>query len=127
MPSSLELFGFCVFSFDTMPCLSLHETLTPQHNTKSPTAKIGCDFLTGTAEIQPTLSSPKRSVVTSSPIPPSATDNPDALLAKEVYDLLSRLDTAIPGLGRAIACLLTGIPIKGKSKRVGDCPRTGMR
>jgi hypothetical protein len=38
-----------------------------------------------------------------------------------------KLDTAISGLGRAIACLLTGTSIKGKSEKVGDCPRTGMR
>jgi hypothetical protein len=65
--------------------------------------------------------------VTSSPIPPLAIHNPDALLAKEVCDLLSSLNTAIPRLGRAIACLLTETPIKGKNKKVGDCPRTGMR
>jgi hypothetical protein len=80
-----------------------------------------------TALIQPTLSSHERSVVTSSNIPPPATHDSDALLAKEVCDLLNGLDTAIPGLGRAIACLLTGTPIKGKSKKVGDCPRTGVR
>jgi hypothetical protein len=55
------------------------------------------------------------------------THNPDALLAKEVCDLLSGLYIAIPGLGRVIACLLTGTPIKGKNKKVGDCSRTGMK
>jgi hypothetical protein len=29
--------------------------------------------------------------------------------------------------GRAISCLLTGSTIKSKSKKVGDCPRTGTR
>jgi hypothetical protein len=53
--------------------------------------------------------------------------NPDALLAKELCDLLSGLETAIPGLGRVIACLLTGTPIKDKIKKVGDCSRTGIR
>jgi hypothetical protein len=53
-------------------------------------------------------------------------DNPDALFAKELCDILSSLEAAIPGCGRAVACLLTGTPIKGKSK-VGVCPRTGKR
>jgi hypothetical protein len=53
--------------------------------------------------------------------------NPDALLAKELCDLLSGLETAIFGLGRAIACLLTGMPIKDKIKKVGDCSCTGIR
>jgi hypothetical protein len=74
-----------------------------------------------------TLSSPERPVVTSSPIPPPSAHNPDALLAKELCDLLSGLDTAIPGLGRAVACLLMGTPIKDKIKKVGDCSWTGMR
>jgi hypothetical protein len=51
----------------------------------------------------------------------------DALFVKELCDLLSGLETAIPGLGRAIACLLTGAPIKGKIKKVGDCTRTSIR
>jgi hypothetical protein len=66
------------------------------------------------------LSLPELSDVGSAPIssrPP----------AEEICDLLSRLDIVIPGLGRAIACLLTGTPIKSKSKKVGDCPRTGIR
>jgi hypothetical protein len=50
-----------------------------------------------------TLIFPERLDVTTSPIPPSMAHNPDALLAKEVCDLLSGLETAIPGLGRAIA------------------------
>jgi hypothetical protein len=52
--------------------------------------------------------------------------NPDALLTKELRDLLSGLETAIRGLGRAIACLLIGTPIKDKIKKVGDCSRTGI-
>jgi hypothetical protein len=74
-----------------------------------------------------TLSSPKRSDATSSPIPTPVVHNPDDDLAKEVCDLLSGLETAIPGLGRAIACLLTGTTIKGKSKTTGDCPQNGIR
>jgi hypothetical protein len=74
-----------------------------------------------------TLISPERAVVTTSSIPPSTTHTSDALLAKEVCDLLSGLETAIPGLGRAIACLLTGTPIKGKCKKVSDYPRTGIQ
>jgi hypothetical protein len=52
--------------------------------------------------------------------------NPDALLAKEVCDLLSGLETANPGLGRAIVCLLTGTPIKDKSTKASDYPRTSF-
>jgi hypothetical protein len=65
--------------------------------------------------------------VTSSLIPPPSAHNPDALLAKELCDLLSGLDIAIPGLGRAVACLLTGTPIKDKIKKVRDCSWTDMR
>jgi hypothetical protein len=61
------------------------------------------------------------------PIPPLPTHNSDALVAKELCDLLSRLDVLIPGFGRAIACLLTGTKIKGKSKKVGDCHQTGTQ
>jgi hypothetical protein len=53
-----------------------------------------------------TLSSPKQSDDVSTPVPPSVPDNPDALFAKELYDILSSLEAAIPGCGRAIACLL---------------------
>jgi hypothetical protein len=73
-----------------------------------------------------TLSSPEQSDGVSAPIPPSMLDNPDALFAKELCDILSSLEAAIPGCGRAVACLLTGTPIKGKSK-VGVSPRTGKR
>jgi hypothetical protein len=66
--------------------------------------------------------------VTYSHVPPPADHNPDALLAKELCDLLIGLETTIPELGRAIASLLTQTPIKNKSKKVGDCsPTCGMR
>ena len=45
--------------------------------------------------------------------------NSNALFAKELCDLLASVDVARPGLGRSIACLLTGTPIRGKSKKVG--------
>jgi hypothetical protein len=46
---------------------------------------------------------------------------------KELCDLLSDLETAISRLGKAIACLLTGAPIKGKIKKVGDCSRIAIQ
>ena len=45
--------------------------------------------------------------------------NSNALFAKELCDLLASVEVARPGLGRSIACLLTGTPIRGKSKKVG--------
>ena len=39
--------------------------------------------------------------------------------AKELCDLLASVEVAKPGLGRSIACLLTGTPIRGKQKKVG--------
>ena len=47
------------------------------------------------------------------------TPNSNALFAKELCDLLASVEVARPGLGRSIACLLTGTPIRGKSKKVG--------
>ena len=47
------------------------------------------------------------------------TPNPNALFAKELCDLLASVEVARPGLGRSIACLLTGTPIRGKQKKVG--------
>ena len=47
------------------------------------------------------------------------TPNPDALFVKELCDLLASVEVAKPGLGRSIACLLTGTPIRGKQKKVG--------
>ncbi|KAE8814108.1 putative LRR receptor-like serine/threonine-protein kinase [Hordeum vulgare] len=40
--------------------------------------------------------------------------NPNALFAKELCDLLTSVEVARHGLGRSIACLLTGMPIRGK-------------
>jgi hypothetical protein len=74
-----------------------------------------------------TLSLPEQSDVAPTPIPPSPARSPDALVAEELCDLLSRLDVLIPGLGRSIACLLTGTPIKEKIKKVGDGLRTDIR
>ena len=48
------------------------------------------------------------------------TPNPDALFAKELCDLLASVEVARPGLGRSIACLLTGTPIRGKQKKMGE-------
>jgi hypothetical protein len=70
-----------------------------------------------------TLSFPERSDVASAPVAPLPTLSPDALFAKELCDVLIKLEAAIPGCGRAIACLLTGTEIKGKGKKVDDCPR----
>jgi hypothetical protein len=73
------------------------------------------------------LIAPVRSDVVSVPIPPPPTHSSDAFIAKELCDLLSRFDVVIPGFGRVIACLLTGTKIKGKTKKVGDCPQIGIR
>jgi hypothetical protein len=73
------------------------------------------------------LSSPKRSDVISATIPPKQKLNSDALFAKELCDILSSLEAANPGIGRALACILTGDTIKSKSKKVSDCPRTGIQ
>jgi hypothetical protein len=91
-------------------CTSPALPLSVEHKVDSPT----------------TLSSPMQSDEVSALIPPSMRDNPDALFAKELCDILSSLEVALPGCGRAIACLLTGTTIKGKSK-VGACPRTSNR
>jgi hypothetical protein len=70
------------------------------------------------------LSMRTRGVVPSSP--PKQKLNSDALFAKELCDILSSLEAANPGIGRALACILTGDTIKSKSKKVSDCPRTGI-
>ncbi|KAM3294795.1 hypothetical protein ACQJBY_037589 [Aegilops geniculata] len=57
--------------------------------------------------------------MTIEPIVLAPTSNPDALFAKELCDLLASVEVARPGLGRSIACLLTGTPIRGKQKKVG--------
>jgi hypothetical protein len=66
-----------------------------------------------------------QSDVTYVPIPPPLPNNRDVLFAKELRDLLSSVEDAIPGCGRAIACLLTGTSLKGKSK-VDGCSRTDI-
>jgi hypothetical protein len=66
-----------------------------------------------------------QSDVTSVPIPPPPPHNRDLLFAKELCGLLSSVEDAIPGCGRAIACLLTGTSLKGKRK-VDECSRTDI-
>jgi hypothetical protein len=61
--------------------------------------------------------------VASVPVASLPTLSPDALFTKELCDALSKLEVAIPGCGRAIACLLMGTAIKGNGKKVDDCPR----
>jgi hypothetical protein len=78
-------------------------------------------------DVPATLILREQSNVASTPIPPSLPHSPDALVAEEICDFLSRLDLLIPGFGRSIACLLTGTPIKGKIKKVGDGLWTGIR
>jgi hypothetical protein len=78
-------------------------------------------------DVPATMCLPEQSHVAHTPIPSPPPHSPDALFAEEICDLLSKLDVAIPGLGRSIACLLTGTAIKGKNKKVGDGPRTGVR
>jgi hypothetical protein len=70
---------------------------------------------------------PEGSDVTSTSISTIVGSYLDALFAKELCDVLISLEATVPGCGRAIACLLTGSTIKSKSKKVGDCPRTGTR
>ena len=53
------------------------------------------------------VNSPARSHVASAPIPPPPTDNSNALFAKELCNLLSSLEAASPGSGKAVACILT--------------------
>jgi hypothetical protein len=78
-------------------------------------------------DVPATLSLREQLNVASTPIPPSSPHSPNALVAEEICDLLSRLDVLIPGLGRSIACLLMGTPIKGKMKKVDDGLRTSIR
>lgn len=73
------------------------------------------------------VNSPERSDAAFVTIPAPSTHNSDVLFAKELCDLLNSLENAIPGCGRAIACLLTGTSTKGKSKKVGDRPQTTFR
>jgi hypothetical protein len=74
-----------------------------------------------------TLSLLKQLDVAPTPIPPPPPHSSDALFAEEICDLLSKLDVLILALGRSIACLLTGTPIKKKNKKGGDGSRTGIR
>jgi hypothetical protein len=78
-------------------------------------------------DVSATLNSPGESDADPIHIPPPQSHSPDALFAEEICDFLSKLDVAIPGLGRSIACLLTGIPIKEKIKKVGGGPRNSIR
>jgi hypothetical protein len=78
-------------------------------------------------DVTASLSLPEKSDVAPTPIPPSPPHSTDALVAEEICNLLSRLDVLIPDLGRSIACLLTGMPIKGKIKKMGDGLRTVTR
>jgi hypothetical protein len=57
--------------------------------------------------------------MTIEPLVLAPTPSSDALFAKELCDLLASVEVARPGLGRSIACLLTGTPIRGKQKKVG--------
>ena len=50
---------------------------------------------------------------------PTPSPNSNAIFAKELCDLLASVEVARPGLGRSIACLLTGTPIRGKQKKMG--------
>lgn len=72
------------------------------------------------------VNSPEQSDVTFASTPPSPSHNSDVLFAKELCDLLSSVEVAIPGCGRAIACLLTGTKIKGKGKKVDDRSRSDI-
>jgi hypothetical protein len=68
------------------------------------------------------LHEPELSDVASTPVAPLPTLSPDPLFAKELCDVLNKLEVAIPGCGRGIACLLTRTEIKGNGKKVDDCP-----
>lgn len=73
--------------------------------------------------VQLEVNLPKQSDV---PIRQSASHNSDVLFAKELCALLSSVEVAIPGCGRAIACLLTGTTIKGKGNKVDDRSRSDI-
>ena len=72
-----------------------------------------------------TLSSPERSEVAFTPIPPSLTHDANVLFAKELCSLLSSVEAAMPGSGRAIACVLTGSTSKGKNKKASKGKKGG--
>ena len=56
--------------------------------------------------------------MTTEPLVLAPTPNSNALFAKELCDLVASVEVARPGLGRSIACLLTGMPIRDKQKKV---------
>ncbi|XBI93025.1 hypothetical protein VPH35_029961 [Triticum aestivum] len=58
--------------------------------------------------------------MTTEPLVLAPTPNSNALFAKELCDLVASVEVARPGLGRSIACLLTGMPIRDKQKKVGN-------
>ncbi|XBJ19093.1 hypothetical protein VPH35_010119 [Triticum aestivum] len=58
--------------------------------------------------------------MTTEPLVLAPTPNSNALFAKELCDLLASVEVARPSLGRSIACLLTGTPIRDKQKKVGN-------
>ena len=58
--------------------------------------------------------------MTTEPLVLAPTPNSNALFAKEHCDLLASVEVARPGLGRSIACHLTGTPIRDKQKKVGN-------
>ncbi|KAM3335554.1 hypothetical protein ACQJBY_029825 [Aegilops geniculata] len=58
--------------------------------------------------------------MTTEPLVLAPTPDSNALFAKELCDLLASVEVARPGLGRSIACLLTGTPIRDKQKKVGN-------
>jgi hypothetical protein len=99
----------------------------------SPTLPISAEHmkvdLPLTSCVRPNSDSPlsvkqlEQSAVSHVPILPPSTHNPDVQFAKELCDLLNKVENSIPGCGRAIACLLTGTTIKDKGKKVSDCSK----
>ena len=51
--------------------------------------------------------------------------DPEVPFAKKLCDLLASVEVATPGLGRSIACLLTGTSIRGKCVKVGQGKKSG--
>lgn len=50
----------------------------------------------------------------------------EALFAKELYDLLAKLEVVSPTSNKVIACLLAGMVIRGKCKKVDACSRASI-
>jgi hypothetical protein len=86
---------------------------------------VRSDSVSPLSQKQLEVNSPQLSDVTSTPTRTPSSHNRDVLFAKELCDLLSTVEVAIPGCGRAIACLLTGMTIKS-NKEMGDCSRTDI-